>query len=1484
MSMIIAHNMSAINTNRQLGVSTRGQSSAMEKLSSGYKINTGKDDPSGLVISEKLRAQEVGLQRAVQNTEEAMNVVGIAEGALNEMNNILKKMKTLAVHAASDGVTSPDQIAADQAEIDSAVQTIDRIARTTKFSDQTLLAGGKEISFDTSTIVQGTQNNKLLDANGSNFDQIFRRSNYAVTIGFTGTQNADSVTGIGDVDFAKQAMKAYLEVDTAKGTLSQVDENGKFTQAQSFILTGSKGSRAFNFDKGASITEMVSMIHSSADTTGVDASLVFSSAQRVNQLDVGDYNGREVNGVQFIDAGEEVIGVSGNNITFNFLGELDNRVDPDLDFQVVFTGYDDTNNAQFNILYDGNTVVNGWDGKAGRIALGGTLRNVDLEISEDLDIRRTFGDAFAANGAIDFENDFFSNGLFKNATGGALSINRTGNFATMSSDLASVLGQGGKLEVEVVNATGAGNALNFTFNLKAYDKDGNVVASVDNYTPAAPVNSTGGATITIANAETAARSTGGVNREFFNDLALDLSEVTLNNGQAGVLIGSDIKGAITVSEVTLDNTETTKTQEVNLTPLNPLVDGQVDQSKYYSARKVDMQVDAGLRNNKNEQVLVNVQGQLEDVAAFDRAMAGIDPRLTIRTNIQSQLAGGNVTPTTYTVMFGGVELSNNWNGDASTFKFEGQGALAGLTFTIDDAASNNINTQFSFARELLDANYTLPASVASGDSYTGGTLNGGVLTQLPMGNGATDSALSDELKAYLANGYTLSTSLVDLDGGISYSNAGAITSGNQNFGLRFELRNALTGDTIVGTGRLAVNNAATAGAKVAGVSNNLFAGLAYSLTAAANIPHGGVAGTITNESLTGAQNVQGSATAWQIGQGSVSNSRQIGNETFFDALTASTVGRTASVVGGASHNDDASRTAGTIAVFGNTIAADGSGRVQRGVTNVAFERTTERDGTVTSASENIQYGLNTDGQGRVYVKFNRDNNSYSLYKDASMSDESKVAEGINGQACTEFNNSGLNGLVLDLAAGPDNDLFNEQGVYISFAGIEGRALDADNNNGIKFDGDVIGDGGRTKAGSFDAERTLVTGIELGTNTSAEGRIYMKSVYDHENGTVQVFAYKHENMSDENMVAKSEVYNIRDLDDVDYKSMSVVLSEVRNDDDTAGTGLGMVLSYEDFAFRDMTASTELVGNMTFTNVGARIYSQEYGSNAIVKVNQTQGGIFTYYDTPGDNASQKLLDAGTSGVTKEFKGQDATLSINGQKVTTDGLSLNVATSDLQARLKFNEGKAGTTSIAQVGYGEGSIFTKIGALNASGVEADEDGISGLICNAGHTTTERVENYQNGMQLQLGESSGDQDRTVISIQSMTMDSLGRVVKSGQWEPGSSVVSEKVFTLQDIMGGGRASLSSDSLLAMEIIEKSINDVTELRARLGAVQSNMLQTNSNNLAITIENIQKTESGVRDTDMASTMTEFTKQQVLQNAGMTMLSQANSASQNILQILR
>ena len=162
--------------------------------------------------------------------------------------------------------------------------------------------------------------------------------------------------------------------------------------------------------------------------------------------------------------------------------------------------------------------------------------------------------------------------------------------------------------------------------------------------------------------------------------------------------------------------------------------------------------------------------------------------------------------------------------------------------------------------------------------------------------------------------------------------------------------------------------------------------------------------------------------------------------------------------------------------------------------------------------------------------------------------------------------------------------------------------------------------------------------------------------------------------------------------------------------------------------------------------------------------------------------------------------------------------------------------------------------------------------VTNARHTTSETLNQFIGGMQYQLGEGAGDQERTVYGIPSMAAANLGKVVIEG-----------RSYNLQDVLAGGNASLQNDPVIAMKVIMQAVNDVSELRARLGAFQKNMLQTNINSLEVTIENITKTESAIRDANMASESTEFTKNQILMQAGTSMLAQANQINQNVLQLL-
>ncbi len=138
--MVVQHNLSAMNTNRQLGIITDAQAGATEKLSSGYKINRAADDAAGLAISEKMRSQIRGLDRASANAQDGISLIQVAEGALNEAHAILQRMNELATQAANDTNTSTDRDAIQQ-EINQLTSEINRIQSTTQFNTMNLLDG-----------------------------------------------------------------------------------------------------------------------------------------------------------------------------------------------------------------------------------------------------------------------------------------------------------------------------------------------------------------------------------------------------------------------------------------------------------------------------------------------------------------------------------------------------------------------------------------------------------------------------------------------------------------------------------------------------------------------------------------------------------------------------------------------------------------------------------------------------------------------------------------------------------------------------------------------------------------------------------------------------------------------------------------------------------------------------------------------------------------------------------------------------------------------------------------------------------------------------------------------------------------------------------------------------------------------------------------------------------------------------------------------
>ena len=146
--MVVQHNMQAMNASRMLNITAGQQAKSTEKLSSGYRINRAADDAAGLSISEKMRKQIKGLDRASTNAQDGVSAVQTAEGALTEVHSMLQRMNELTVQSAN-GTNSQTDRDAIQAEIDQLSEEIDRVSTTTKFNEMYLLKGNSDAATKT---------------------------------------------------------------------------------------------------------------------------------------------------------------------------------------------------------------------------------------------------------------------------------------------------------------------------------------------------------------------------------------------------------------------------------------------------------------------------------------------------------------------------------------------------------------------------------------------------------------------------------------------------------------------------------------------------------------------------------------------------------------------------------------------------------------------------------------------------------------------------------------------------------------------------------------------------------------------------------------------------------------------------------------------------------------------------------------------------------------------------------------------------------------------------------------------------------------------------------------------------------------------------------------------------------------------------------------------------------------------------------------
>ena len=330
--MVVQHNLTAMNSNRNLGLTTATQAKSTEKLSSGYKINRAADDAAGLSISEKMRRQIRGLTQASANAEDGISCVQTAEGALNEVHDMLQRINELAVKGENGTLTSVDR-SYIQSEVKQLMSEIDRVQSTTTFNEQNLLDGsftskglqvGAEAGQHIGVTIDNMSTNQLI-AQAINDNTKFNVNHLEVeTEGANKGKvtaedqeyngNDDEKTSATDVELNAAMLDKFYKFDNTK-----VVPNSKITQAQAQAIDNAASLDSSNAPTAADFAALNAFAKSALKTVSQQRSDLGAVQNRlehtINNLDnVVENTTSAESAIRDTDMATEMVKYSNNNI------------------------------------------------------------------------------------------------------------------------------------------------------------------------------------------------------------------------------------------------------------------------------------------------------------------------------------------------------------------------------------------------------------------------------------------------------------------------------------------------------------------------------------------------------------------------------------------------------------------------------------------------------------------------------------------------------------------------------------------------------------------------------------------------------------------------------------------------------------------------------------------------------------------------------------------------------------------------------------------------------------------------------------------------------------------------------------------------------------------------------------------------------------------------------------------------------------------
>ena len=389
MAMIVQHNMSAMNANRMLGITNSSLAKSTEKLSSGYKINRAADDAAGLSISEKMRSQIRGLNKASDNAQDGISLIQTAEGALNESHSILQRMRELSVQA-SNGTETDDDREAVQKEISQLQDELTRISSTTEFNTMKLLDGslGSKSASSQGAVLTGT-NVATFSATGLDSNSVKKDLS-----GLAGTTVKDTFEIDGQkftIDWSKgkaQDFASKYSVDLANMTESQTKALASDLETllnESAADAGVSGTVkvAYKADGQITVTSNNNGEESSFGFVGTDATTVTEGAAATDSLGAVMFSGQaDANAAKTADATMKISNTIAANSTFTM---TINGTEVQAKIATAINEGDEMKTAAGIIQTSVQTAVDAYNTAMGTGTTTEALKNTDFTVTANKD-------------------------------------------------------------------------------------------------------------------------------------------------------------------------------------------------------------------------------------------------------------------------------------------------------------------------------------------------------------------------------------------------------------------------------------------------------------------------------------------------------------------------------------------------------------------------------------------------------------------------------------------------------------------------------------------------------------------------------------------------------------------------------------------------------------------------------------------------------------------------------------------------------------------------------------------------------------------------------------------------------------------------------------------------------------------------------------------------------------------------------------------